>query len=61
MAKEECIFCEGFGSMEAFRIESTTEEIEGVLAMAKICVPHAQELDGINAAREKREAEEAAA
>ena len=41
--KGDCPFCEGEATIEAYR-DAEDMEIEGVLAMIKMCVEHAKEL-----------------
>lgn len=51
----ECAFCDGAASIEAYQKESTADEIYALLALFKICVKHAQELDKINSERDARD------
>ena len=54
--KFECLFCDGECTMEAYRNEKVEAvEVEAVLALWKVCVPHAQELDRLHTEKEKRE------
>lgn len=49
-----CIICENECSMAHCQTLSA-EEIEGLLALWKICTKHSQELDQLHAEKEKRE------
>lgn len=56
--KFQCLFCDGECALEYYLTEASSEEIAGLLALWKVCTPHAQE---ISDSLTKKEAEKATA